>query len=60
MESLLFGGANSVGKTEAITRLTQKLINTRLYQVIAGTLPPPHIGELEMTTSTRVVSFSRS
>lgn len=39
MKTLLFGGAYSVGKTTAIIRLTQKLINSG-YRVIVGSIPP--------------------
>ncbi len=38
MECLLIGGAQSVGKSEAIYRLTRNLIDGG-YTVIAGTFP---------------------
>lgn len=40
MDSLLFGGAPSVGKSETIYRLTQNLIQTNNFSVIAGNIPP--------------------
>lgn len=42
MDCLLIGGAQSVGKSEAIFRLTNRLIN-RGFTVVAGSLPTTFI-----------------
>ena len=39
MKYLLFGGAQSVGKSETIWRTAQFLINIKGFQVLAGTIP---------------------
>lgn len=39
MECLLFGGAPSVGKSETIYRLTQRLVQNNNFEVVTGNIP---------------------